>query len=47
VALVLLRAVVLSLAILLVPSIVQAGTVPSACHSEQQAPTVATVDLAP
>lgn len=43
----LLRAVVLSLAILLVPSIVQAGTVPFPCSSEQQAATVATGDFAP
>lgn len=43
----LLRAVVLSLAILLVPSIVQAGTVPFACRGEQQVATVATAAFAP
>jgi hypothetical protein len=39
---VLLRAAVLSLAILLVPSIVQAGTVSFECRSEQPVPTLAT-----
>jgi hypothetical protein len=43
---VILRAVVLSLAILLVPSIVQAGTVSFPCRSEQPVATLATADFA-
>ena len=41
-----LRAVVLSLAILLVPSIGQAGTVSFPGRSEQPVPTLATADFA-
>lgn len=40
------RAVGLSLAILLVPSVVQAGTVSFPCRSEQPVPTHATADFA-